>query len=181
MEINQGLPELEGRYVRLRPLRRADTRALLAVLADPSVSRWWGTYDAAKVERDFFDPAWAYTYLVEVDGATIGLVQFHEVPDPDYKHAGVDITLDGAHQNQGLGTEVLQVLIRYLIDGRGHHRITIDPAADNSRAIHTYEKVGFKPVGIMRRYERGDDGRFHDGLLMDLLAEEFVDAPSVHP
>jgi aminoglycoside 6'-N-acetyltransferase len=24
----------------------------------------------------------------------------------------------------------------------------------------------------MRRYERGADGRFHDGLLMDLLAGE---------
>jgi aminoglycoside 6'-N-acetyltransferase len=25
---------------------------------------------------------------------------------------------------------------------------------------------------VMRRYERGPDGTFHDGLLMDLLAEE---------
>jgi len=32
--------------------------------------------------------------------------------------------------------------------------------------------VGFRPVGVMRRYERGADGTFHDGLLMDLLAEE---------
>jgi aminoglycoside 6'-N-acetyltransferase len=28
---------------------------------------------------------------------------------------------------------------------------------------------------VMRRYERGSDGTWHDGLLMDLLAEEFVD------
>jgi aminoglycoside 6'-N-acetyltransferase len=141
------------------------------------VSRWWGEYDAAKVERDFFDPAWAYTYLVELYGSVIGLVQFHEVPDPDYKHAGVDITLDGAHQDQGLGPEVLRVLIRYLISERGHHRITIDPAADNARAIRAYEKVGFRRVGVMRRYERGADGTWHDGLLMDLLAEEFANTP----
>jgi aminoglycoside 6'-N-acetyltransferase len=32
--------------------------------------------------------------------------------------------------------------------------------------------VGFKPVGVMRRYERGQDGTFHDGLLMDMLAGE---------
>ena len=36
------------------------------------------------------------------------------------------------------------------------------------------EKVGFKPVGIMRSYERGMDGTFHDGLLMDLLAHELT-------
>jgi len=34
--------------------------------------------------------------------------------------------------------------------------------------------VGFRPVGVMRRYERGGDGRFHDGLLMDLLRGELA-------
>jgi aminoglycoside 6'-N-acetyltransferase len=33
--------------------------------------------------------------------------------------------------------------------------------------------VGFKSVGIMRKYERGPDGSWHDSLLMDLLADEF--------
>jgi aminoglycoside 6'-N-acetyltransferase len=28
---------------------------------------------------------------------------------------------------------------------------------------------------LMRRYERGSDGEWHDGLLMDLLAGELVD------
>jgi aminoglycoside 6'-N-acetyltransferase len=48
----------------------------------------------------------------------------------------------------------------------------IDPAADNVAAIRTYEKAGFKPVGVMRRYERLPGGEWHDGLLMDLLADE---------
>jgi aminoglycoside 6'-N-acetyltransferase len=62
-----------------------------------------------------------------------------------------------------------------LIDERGHHRNTIDPAADNAAAIRAYEKAGFKPVGVMRRYERdtGGDG-WHDGLLMELLADELT-------
>jgi aminoglycoside 6'-N-acetyltransferase len=60
-----------------------------------------------------------------------------------------------------------------LIDDRGHHRITIDPAASNAAAIRAYEKAGFRPVGIMRRYERnvGAEG-WHDGLLMELIAGE---------
>ena len=47
-----------------------------------------------------------------------------------------------------------------------------DPAAANHRAIRCYEKVGFRRVGVLRQYERGPDGRFHDGLLMDLLRPE---------
>ena len=64
------------------------------------------------------------------------------------------------------------MLARWLVAVRQHHRLTIDPAADNVRAIRCYASVGFKPVGIMRAYERGLDGTFHDALLMDLLRSE---------
>jgi aminoglycoside 6'-N-acetyltransferase len=50
----------------------------------------------------------------------------------------------------------------------------IDPAASNARAIRSYERVGFRPVGVMRRYERGRDGGWRDGLLMDLLPEDLT-------
>ena len=41
-------------------------------------------------------------------------------------------------------------------------------------AIACYERVGFRPIGIARQYEqvRWEDGRYRDGLLMDLLADE---------
>lgn len=172
MEIANGLPVLTGDGFSLRPASRQDAGAMLRLLQEPGVARWWGAYDADKLDRDFFDPAWAYTYLIVVDGALAGILQFHEVPDPDYKSAGVDITLAEAYQDRGLGTKALRRMAAYLIDERGHHRLTIDPATDNPRAIRVYEKVGFRPVGVMRRYERGIDGQWHDGLLMDLLAEE---------
>jgi RimJ/RimL family protein N-acetyltransferase len=54
-------------------------------------------------------------------------------------------------------------------DGAVIGGITIDPAAANQRAIRCYSAVGFRPVGVMRRYERGADGSFHDGLLMELV------------
>lgn len=66
----------------------------------------------------------------------------------------------------------MRTLARYLIDERGHHRLTIDPAADNAPAIRAYEKVGFRAVGVMREHWRSPDGTWRDGLLMDLLARE---------
>ena len=69
----------------------------------------------------------------------------------------------------------IRTVARWLFEVRGHHRITIDPSAANDRAIRVYTGVGFRPVGVMRRYERGPDGTWHDGLLMDLLPEELLD------
>jgi aminoglycoside 6'-N-acetyltransferase len=115
-------------------------------------------------------------FVIEVAGQIAGAIQFHEEDDPQYRHAGIDMFLGTAHHGRGLGGEAIRVLARYLIAERGHHRLTIDPAADNLPSIRAYERVGFRPVGIMRRYEKGLDGEWHDGLLMDLLADELRDA-----
>jgi aminoglycoside 6'-N-acetyltransferase len=93
-----------------------------------------------------------------------------------YRHAGIDIYLGTRFQGRGAGTEAVALLARFLFEQRGHHRLTIDPAAANGRAIRSYAKVGFRPVGVMRQYERGRDGRFHDGLLMDMLRGELTDS-----
>ncbi len=46
--------------------------------------------------------------------------------------------------------------------------------AGTAAAIACYAKVGFRPVGLMRQYGRDRHGRWHDGLLLDLLAVELV-------
>ena len=105
-------------------------------------------------------------------GPEVVRFQYHEENEPDFRHASVDLFLAAHAQGQGLGTDAVRVLARYLIEERGHHRLTIDPAADNVAAIRAYEKVGFRSVGRMREYWRSPDGTWHDGLLMDLLARE---------
>jgi aminoglycoside 6'-N-acetyltransferase len=149
----------------LRPLEPGDVAPLNAIIAEPEVRRWWGT-DPTVDDQD------AFTILV--DGEIAGWLGWYEETEPDYRHGGLDIFLAPRHHGRGLGREALALGARWLIEHKGHHRIIIDPAAANARAIATYAAVGFKPVGIMRRYERGPDGEWHDGLLMDLLAEELI-------
>ena len=96
-----------------------------------------------------------------------------EETDPDYFSAAVDIFVGTAAQGRGVGPDAMRTLIAWLVDVRGHHRLTVDPAAENARAIHVYEKLGFRPVGVLRRYERVEDGVWRDALLMELLAEDF--------
>ena len=112
-------------------------------------------------------------FAVEIDGKVVGSIQYGEELEPDYRHASIDIFIDPGYWGRGVCTDAVRTLAAYLIEERGHHRLTIDPAVDNAAAIACYRKVGFKPVGILRSYERGPDGNWHDNLLLDLLAEEF--------
>jgi aminoglycoside 6'-N-acetyltransferase len=164
------LPTLRCDRVLLRPLEERDVDALAAVIERPGVIEWWGRPADARSDLQLGGDAFA----IEVDGSLAGWLGFHEELDPQYRHAGMDIFLALEFQGRGLGPAALRLLARWLIDERGHHRITIDPALANERAIRAYAAIGFKPVGVMRRYERGPDGRWRDGLLMDLLAEELT-------
>ncbi len=164
---------LRGRNVVLRPLQIDDVERVAAIQAEPGVVRWWGPPDEAELRRQADGTADEKAFAIEREGELVGLIQYHEENEPDFRHAGIDVFLAGRAQGHGLGTDAVRTLARYLIDERGHHRLTIDPAADNTAAIRAYEKVGFRAVGVMREYWRSPDGTWRDGLLMDLLAREF--------
>lgn len=164
---------LEGRRVRLRAPAAGELETLAtAIAAGRESSPWWGS-DADKVLGWLSDPD-DQTLVVEHGGEAVGIVLVSEERDPDYRSAALDITLLDGFTDRGLGSEALSLAARHLFEDRGHHRVTIDPAVSNARAIAAYEKVGFRPVGVMRRYERAPDGTWRDGLLMDLLPEDLA-------
>lgn len=167
------LPVLVGDRVTLRPGIPKDAAILHAILSEPSVMQWWGKPEPQKnIAASLQGEDGEFLLVIDVDHAVAGGIQYYEEHDPMYRHAGIDIYLSTSQQGRGIGTEAIALLVRFLIDARQHHRIIIDPAAANTRAIRCYQSVGFRPVGIMRQYERGVDGVYHDGLLMDLLASD---------
>jgi aminoglycoside 6'-N-acetyltransferase len=172
---------MRGERVVLRPATEDDVDAILAMLEEPEVARWWGDYDAGRVRRDHLDDDESETYAIEVADEFAGVLLIYEENEPDYRHAALDISLRTALHDQGLGREALRAAIDHLAGERGHHRFTIDPSADNARAIRCYAAVGFRPVGTLRRYWRSRGGEWRDGLLMDLLAEDLEEPVGASP
>jgi RimJ/RimL family protein N-acetyltransferase len=167
--------ELRGDAVVLVPVTADHVPELRRILHTPQVHARWGD-DDAHPDWPFDDPE-TTRFAVMVDGVVRGLVQYWEETEPAYRHASIDIFLDPQVHGRHFGRDAVRTLARHLVRDRGHHRLTIDPAADNHAAIRSYASVGFRPVGVMRRYERDADGAgWHDGLLMDLLADE-LDPP----
>lgn len=190
------LPVLRGRQVTLRPTTRRDILTLAAILHDPEVARRWPRYDAARVRAELVAEPGRDVWAIEVDpralagsgrhpavaaapddagpSVVVGAIQAWEQDDADDRHAGVDLFLATAAQRRGLGPEAIRLVAAWLVDVRGHHRLTVDPAADNVAAIRAYRKVGFEPVGRLRAYERGPDGAWHDAVLMEMLARDLL-------
>jgi aminoglycoside 6'-N-acetyltransferase len=151
----------------LRPLAVGDEAELLRIHRTPEVACWWDE----PAEGFPWDEPESTRLTIEVDGAVAGLIQYSEETEPKYRHASIDVFVDPTLHGQGVASEALKRVVRHLIEERGHHRITIDPATENIAAIRAYEKAGFAAVGVMRQHERDADGQgWHDSLLMELIA-----------
>jgi aminoglycoside 6'-N-acetyltransferase len=191
-----GRPTLEGAALTLRPADEADASRLMAILDEPEVALWWRRSEWERVDEQD-----AVTFVIVVrdtdadddegadkgkdedaagvtdaadHGRVLGCIQYVEESDPDYLSAAIDIFVSAAVHGHGVGPAAMRLLIAWLIDARGHHRITVDPAAENAHAIHVYEKLGFRCVGVLRQYERVGNGVWRDALLMELVAADFV-------
>lgn len=171
-------PELHTQRLTLREPCPDDLAPLTAILAEPAVARFWRGYDQALVQQDLLHRHDDVDVLVivkngDAENRVIGAIQYSQSEDEEYRHAGIDLFLSTSYQGRGLGSEAIRAVLEHLFETLGHHRVTIDPSAENERAIRTYERLGFRPVGLMRQYERGVDGTFHDGLLLELLASDY--------
>jgi aminoglycoside 6'-N-acetyltransferase len=164
---------LEGERVVVRSLAKTDDAALEAVMASPGVRAWWWDFDVGDFARHTAEPD-VEPFVIEHASEVVGYLQVSEEDSVQYRFAGIDLALRDDAQDRGLGSDAVRTIVRYLFDERGHHRLTIDPALANERAIHCYEKVGFTRVGVLREYERAADGTWHDGLLMELLASDLA-------
>jgi aminoglycoside 6'-N-acetyltransferase len=166
MDTRLPTEELDGDGFVLRLMREQDAPRLRELVSTEHVSPWWGAMDERFPLED--EPE-ATRYVVWVGGQVAGMVQYGEEKEPEYRHAWIDVFLDAAHSGRGLGAAVVRRLARHLIDDRGHHRVTIDPALANEPAVHCYEKAGFQRVGVMRSAWRNPAGEWSDLLLMELV------------
>ncbi len=132
---------LIGSLVRLELATAEHVPALAAIRRTPEVHEFWrggDDLDAAVIE-DLQEPG-STPYVIEFSSRVVGWIQWSAEEDPDYRYASIDIYLDPAARGRGLGTDAVRTMARHLIDEHGHHRLEIDPAADNAAAIRCYEK-----------------------------------------
>jgi len=114
--------------------------------------------------------------IIELNQKPIGYVQYyHEnekkelgVENYDIPY-GIDVFIgETEYQNQGIGTNALKLLTKYLFEVKSADVILIDPQTWNSRAIKCYDKCGFKAIKILEKREF-HEGQYRDNLIMHLV------------
>jgi len=108
----------------------------------------------------------------------VGHTQVFKFPHPRRRGTGdLVIYLHQDFHNVGLGSVMLKKLLM-LAKENGLHRIGLSVVADNRLAIRLYQKFGFEIEGIKKDAYFGEDGKYHDELIMGLIIDRFSTKPS---
>lgn len=173
------MTRLQGERIYLRPHEMRDKEALFEGVQEPEGSRLTGTHATftmeqieAYIERNSTDESRAGWVICLPDDSLVGEVVINQI-DEDNRSANIRIALfDSKYFGQGYGSEAMRLAINYGFKTLNLHRISLGVYDFNPRAIHVYEKIGFKREGILRDSLLWD-GEYHDEYLMSILEDEW--------
>ena len=104
--------------------------------------------EAVWVQKKLTEKAPVFSMVEKASGAFIGNIELADVED-GVGMLGVAIT--AAQQDRGFGTEAVAAILRYGFETLGLKRIWLKALPFNARALHVYEKCGF------REYDRTEE------------------------
>lgn len=170
---------VSGPLVTLRAPQAADAAPLLSILTEPEVAVWWVGYTPERVQEEIIDhPDTAR--IIEVEGQCVGAMFVLRGSDAEYPTTVIHIFLSTAYRGRRIGEEALALAIREEF-ADGITRITLDPNIHNDGAIRSYERLGFRRIGVLRDYQVRPGGHLEDALFMDLTRSDFPDGPPLPP
>jgi RimJ/RimL family protein N-acetyltransferase len=172
---------LEGTKIRLRPISPDDLDSIMEWINDPEVTRTLltGRYpmtrgtEAKWIEARSELSSTEVTFVIEtLTGEYLGGINLFRIqPVEQTAELGIVIGRKSAW-GKGYGTEAMELLVAYGFRQLNLHMIYLTVLADNPKAAHIYEKVGFSHEGRLRdRVYR--DGIYHDLLTMSILRSEW--------
>jgi diamine N-acetyltransferase len=173
-------PFIIGNKVYLRSVDMEDIEPFIKWLNDEEVRQYLTrTSPLNKVrEKEFIEGLYKddrninLGIVMKENDQLIGSIGLHKISLP-FRHGGLGIFIgDKSCWSKGYGTEALNLMLGYGFDQLNLHRIFLTVLSFNERAIHTYEKVGFKREGVFREHTYRN-GKYHDVYYMGILEDEW--------
>jgi len=187
---------LEGRLVRLEPLREAHAAALFDAASeggDPELYRWTWVPQTLEAARQYVATAVAGEHFVpfatvrRADGRVVGStryeLEFWEWP-PGHEHHGreapdvVEIGwtwLAASAVRSGINTEAKLLMLGHAFDTWQVHAVVLTTDARNVRSQAAIERLGARRDGVLRAARTGADGTVRDSVRYSIVASEWPD------
>lgn len=164
----------ENVAIRLMDNTDKDMNCLLKWLTNPEVIAWVydedAPWDIDKVKIKFARKAdglgSAIPCFIMYDDKAIGYLQYYPLEEDSYIFNSTETfrEIEGGYGldmfigepglwDKGIGSVVVNLIGEYLKAEQGVNLLCVDPAMDNPRAVHFWQKVGFGKIDIIKNYD----------------------------
>ena len=171
--------KLVGERIYLSPINAEDIEKFTQWLNDFGVTDYLGisgtltTLQSEKKYLEESDNTVAGFAIVTLDkDEMIGTVSLNRINNT---HRGATLGIfigNKEYWNNAYGTEAIRLILDYGFNYMNLHSVRLSLLSFNERALKCYKKCGFKEAGRLRE-NRYINGKYHDTIYMDILAEEF--------
>lgn len=172
---------LENDVLKLRPFEIEDIDQILPHFNDEEVRRYLAVIFPVNklVERNFIESLYKDDKNIllgmEVNGTLIGSIGLHRI---DWVNRSTElgvVIFRKEYWNKGYGTKAIDLMLKYAFEYLNMNRVSLKVYEYNERAIHVYEKCGFKVEGRLRK-AKFFKGRYWDVLVMSILRDEYFES-----
>lgn len=181
--MNQSEAEMifEGNGILLRYAKDSDLDAFFELMQDAEMAKLTGSQHAFTYEEiagwinKISIPSLDRVDLMIISKETkelVGEIVLNEL-DSINRSANIRIAIGATHTGKGYGSEAMNLMLKHGFETLKLHRIHLGVFAFNPRAIHVYEKVGFRQEGIQRDALYAA-GQYHDMIMMAMLEDEYA-------
>jgi len=172
------MDNLIGKIITLRPLRDEDFEYIASLKNDTRTQarglRLPPNFTAARTMEDMrstYDRPNRGVWAIETKaGKLAGFIDY--VEDPPRFAVSIGIATGVEHWGKGYAEEAMELIMRFLFEERGLQSVSLWTTSWNERMVGLAQKLGFKIV-VREREARFLDGEYSDGLMMDMLREEY--------
>ena len=167
----------------VRNLEAKDKYLLVKWLSNPEVLQYYegrdNPFDLEKVEKSFYSITDSEVRcIIQYENVDIGYIQFYQLDEDSrtlYGYGESTENIYGMDQfvgevnywNKGIGTQLINLMVNFLVEQKKADKIAMDPQTWNVRAISCYEKCGFRKVKLLSKNE------LHEGEYRDCWVIEY--------
>lgn len=141
--------------IHLERISRENWREATFITTDPEhkcpLDEEWVTSTAFSIVQSVFEPEWEARVIMD-DEKLIGFA-FYGYWDKKDAPLFCRYTIDIGKQNKGYGQAALPIIIEEIKKQYQCDKIYLTLEDENQRAVHIYQKFGFRPTG---EYDEGE-------------------------
>jgi YhcH/YjgK/YiaL family protein len=179
---HKGTADLASERLKLRQYRIDDAETMYANwCSDDEVTRHllWNTHSDAEHTKTLladwiaaYSSGQSYHWAIEKDGEVIGDIAVMRWSGT-HLDCEIGYCLSRKFWNQGIMTEALRTVMKFLFEEVGFHRIILRHYTENPASGKVMQKAGLKVEGVFRKAMKHKDGNFVDLVQYAALRDEW--------